>query len=298
MTFRNHNKGDLKRRESPKFPKNKAYIYRSANRPADSLIPESDKNTKRDAGSGKLSKFLNIIIVGLVFVSLAYLSYLNTDPVIKLQKQAVPRNETDYYKAVEEEINGSLIYKNKITFNTEKLQENIKNRFPEIDAVVIEIPVFRHRPVVNISVSTPSAILITRDKSYVLDKEGRALFTEDKINDKFDTSGLVSINDASGHPVTLGQPVLTEQQINYIREVINQGKANNIPAASFNLEFGGSAVDIQFKGSDYLVKFSFYEDPRQSSGAYFALREEIESGNVSSPSEYVDLRIPDRAYIK
>jgi hypothetical protein len=140
--------------------------------------------------------------------------------------------------------------------------------------------------------------LVTSDKSYILDREGRALFSENQINDKFDTSSLVSINDASGHPVVLGKPVLTEQQINYIKEIINQSKANNIPAQIFNLGVGGSAVDVKFKDASYVVKFSFYEDPKQSSGAYFAIREDIDNKKVTRPEKYIDLRIPDRAYLK
>lgn len=291
-----------KKRDNPhKFPKNKTFSYRSVRRVSDSSdYPngESKQSQSLDKKTNKLSKFLNIVILLSVFSSLAYLSYLNIDPVVKLDQKAIPRNEADYYKAVQDEINSSVFYQNKLTFNSEKFSENIKERFPEIESIIVEIPVFRHRSTVNISVSEPSARLVTTNKSYILDRQGRALFAEEQINDKFDTSSLVSINDASGHPVTLGKPVLTEQQINYIREVINQSKASNISAQAFNLEFGGSAVDIRFKDASYIVKFSFYEDPKQSSGAYFALREEINNGNAPTPKQYIDLRIPDRAYIK
>lgn len=293
-----------KRPDNSRFPKNKTFSYRSArrnpgesdslNNPAKNPIDEQDKRKS----SGKLSKVINIIILIAVFSSLAYLSYIETDPVIRLDQKTIPRNENDYYEAVNKEIRKSFIYKNKLTFNTEKFSENIKTEFPEIDSVIVEIPVFRHRPTVNITVSEPSARLVTNDKSYILDKQGRALFPESQINDRFDTSRLVSINDASGHPVVLGKPVLTEQQINYIKEVINQSNANNVSAQIFNLEFGGSAVDIKFQDVSYLVKFSFYEDPKQSSGAYFAIREEINKGNVPKPEKYIDLRIPDRAYLK
>ncbi len=290
-----------KRSDTPSFPKNKTFSYRSARRgPANSNGTDKNSVDNNDKGKSenKLSKAVNAVILLAVFSSLAYLSYVQTDPVIKLDQKALPRNEADYYDAVKKEISSSITYKNKLSFSSEKFSEKIKSQFPEVDSIIVEMPIFRHRPTVNITVSEPSARLVTSDKSYILDKEGTALFTEDKINDRFDTSGLVSINDSSGHPVELGKPVLTEQQINYIREVINQGKANNVPAQVFNLEFGGSAVDIKFQDASYIVKLSFYEDPRQSSGAYFALRDEIANGDVPLPKQYVDLRIPDRAYLK
>jgi len=288
----------FKRRDNPQFPKNKTFSYRSARRAPEGGSDKNNNPVNNNSKSSLISKLLNFIIVISLFSSLIYLSQLNTDPVIKLEQEAVPRNEADYYRAVQEEIKSSILYKNKLTFNSDKFDESIRNLFPEIEKVIIEIPVFRHRPTVNLTLSQPSARLVTTNKTYILDREGRALFAEDQINSKFDTSNLVSINDASDHPVTLGKPVLTEQQINYIREVINQAKVNNTPAQSFNLEFGGSAVDVKFDDTSYIVRFSFYEDPKQSSGAYFAIREEIASGNAKDPRRYIDLRIPDRAYIK
>ncbi len=293
-----------KRLNNPKFPKNKTFSYRSSRRSSGSSglkgADKSSLNGQNDRlSNGKISKAINAIILLAIFSSLGYLSYIDTNPVIELdQKKVIPRNEADYYAAVKKEIASSVAYKNKLTFNSDKFSENIKTEFPEIDSIIVEIPVFKHRPIVNIAVFEPSARLVTNDENYILDKEGRALFSEDKINEQFEVSELVSINDASGHPVTLGKPVLTEQQINYIREVINQSNANNIPAQTFNLEFGGSAVDIKYQDTSYIVKLSFYEDPRQSSGAYFAIREEINSGNVNTPKQYIDLRIPDRAYLK
>lgn len=292
-----------KRPDKHGFPKNKKFSYRSYRRSSDDTKrtdPENASTSSQDKGksSSTLSKIINFIILFAVFSSLAYLSYMDTDPVIKLDEKTIPRSQNDYYDAIKKQMSGSLSYKNKLTFNSEKFSQNIKAEFPEIDTVIVEVPVFRHRPTVNITVAEPAARLVTSDKSYILDKEGRALFSEDRINDQFNTSALVSINDASGHPVTLGKPVLTENQINYIREVINQSKANDAPAQTFNLEFGGSAVDVKFKDTNYTVKFSFYEDPKHSSGAYFALRKQIDDGNVPAPADYVDLRIPDRAYLK
>ncbi|MEX2014870.1 MAG: hypothetical protein WD885_02950 [Candidatus Saccharimonadales bacterium] len=294
-----------KRSTGTKFPKNKTFSYRSARRSSDTNnsngTGKSSLNVQNNGKSlaGRLiSKVINVLILLAVIISLAYLSYVDTNPVIKLDQTVIPRDQADYYDAVRKEISSSIAYTNKLTFNSDKFAENLKAEFPEINSVIVEIPVFKHRPIVNISVSDPSARLVTNEESYILDSEGRALFSEDKINEQFDISKLVSINDSSGHPVVLGEPVLTEQQINYIREVINQSNASHIPAQTFSLEFGGSAVDIKFQDASYIVKFSFYEDPKQSSGAYFAIREEINNGSVPMPQKYIDLRIPDKAYLK
>lgn len=297
MFFRKKN---YQKRNKINFPKNKIFSYRSAERSfksnSKSSNPNSTKTHRRN--NSVFSRFLNTVIILAVVTSIGYIFYLNTDPIIKIEQEVTPRNKADYYNAVRDELDSSLTYKNKLTFSSDKFRDHIKAEFPEIDNVMIEIPVLRHRPTIHLLVSEPSARLVTTDKNYIVDRQGIALFAEEEINDQYDTKDLVSINDSSGHPVVLGEPVLTERQISYIREIIDQSNAANTHAQTFTLEFGGSAVEVKYKDTSYIVKFSFYEDPRQSSGAYLAVREGIESGNVPLPKQYIDLRIPDRAYIK
>ena len=59
------------------------------------------------------------------------------------------------------------------------------------------------------------------------------------------------------------------------------------------LSEGGTAVDARFDGLNYYVRFSFFADAKQSSGAFIVMKEQ-----GVSPSEYMDLRIPDKAFIK
>lgn len=297
--FLRRKKRKFYKRDAPRKTNDKIFAYGLAR-------ADSDKKPDSLEGSGRgtpgylrrIATFFNYLLASVVIVSLFYLSILNTDPVIKIEALSMPRNEADYKAAITAEINRSLLYKNKLTFNSSRFSQQIKKQFPEVDSVIIGIPVIKHRPTVTVVVSQPAARLITKNGNFILDREGRALFEEYALNPSFDPGSLVSITDASGHQISLGEPALTNQQIVFIRSLIDQGKANKTPPVSFSLEFGGSAVDVRFKDTDYFVKFSFYEDVRQSIGAYFALKEKIEQGKAAKPSQYIDLRIPDRAYVK
>lgn len=290
-----------KRDSDKKYPKNKTFDYRSARSTSNDKSNQSrhfDKSENSTKRTSSISKILNVILFLSILVSFVYLSSVDTKPVIHINSSILPRDSNVYENAVSSEMNSSLLYKNKLTFNPDKFEENIKNSFPEVDDLTIEIPIIRHRPIVNISLSEPVARLVTNNNNYILDVEGRALFEESLIDQDFDTSSLVSINDVSNHPVELGKPVLTRQQIQFVKELLAQSKAKKTPVDTLVLEPGGSTLEVNFKDSRYIVKFSFYEDVTQSSGAYFAIRKRIDSKEVPNPSQYIDLRIPDRAYIK
>lgn len=259
---------------------------------------EKDVNNKRPQGKSRLSKAVNICIALFIVISIGYLFVLHPEATIKVSGQeAYPRNKNSYQEGVNRMLKSSIFYRSKPTFNAEKLAGDIKAQFPEVDEVTVDLPFIRHEPVIEVKLSQPTAKLVTTDKTYILDEEGTALFEEQFAASSLDTERLLSINDSSGHPVMLGKPALTEQQISFIREVIGQTSQKGLKAQSFSLSAGGTAVDARFEGVKYFIKFSFFADARRSSGAFIAIKNQLDSNNIK-PNEYIDLRIPDKAFVK
>lgn len=281
------------------FPKTKTFSYRSARTVTDKIFQQNNQiEPKNKQTKSALSKVINIFIIATIFVCAYYISILDTNPVIKVDHQTLPRDESAYKQAIKKEMKGSIFNKNKLTFDSKKIKKVIQEEFPEVSDVSINIPLINHRPVVHVVLANPAARLVTGSGKYILDSEGRALFEQNLVSDQLNPDSLVTINDRSNHPVTLGKPVLTEQQISFVEEIISQAKAHNHPSETFNLEFGGSSVDVRYKDDNYLVKYNFFTDPKLSSGAYFALRKNINRGSVEKPAQYIDLRIPEKAFIK
>lgn len=279
----------------------KVFSYASAR--SQQQRPTRDENNKRDVdrktqGKSRLSKAVNICIALFIVVSIGYLFVLHPEATIKVSGQeAYPRNKNSYQESINQLLKSSIFYRSKPTFNSEKLTADIISQFPEVNEVQIDLPFIRHEPVIEVKLSQPAAKLVTTDKTYILDEEGRALFEERFAASSLNTKELLSINDSSGHPVKLGKPALTEQQINFIREVIGQTSQKGLKVQSFSLSAAGTAVDARFEGVNYFIKFSFFADARRSSGAFIAIKKQLDTSSTK-PSEYIDLRIPDKAFVK
>ena len=297
MRFKSRKK--FEKRSIVNFPKSKTYSYRSS---PNLKTPNSEISSNKLPGSISRKHTISILFNSLTAVavvsSLFYLSVIDPRPVIKIDSKNIPRDESAYINAAGKELNSSIFNKNKLTFDTAKFKTAMENQFPEIDDLTVSMPILKHRPIVSIMLAKPVAVLLTDNKNYVLDSSGRALFEDKFASSGVDLSHLVSINDNSNHPVQLGKPVVTEKQINYINDLTAYLAEKNVQPEAFNLEFGGSTLDVKLKGLNYAVKFSFYEDVRQSSGAFLAIKNNIDNNKIEKPAKYIDLRIPDKAFIK
>lgn len=223
---------------------------------------------------------------------------LSPDAQIKVSgEKTYPRNKKSYEEGVNMQLKSSIFYRNKITFDSASVIEKIKNEFPEVNSVNIKVSPFRHRPVIELALAKPTGRLISGNKAYILDEEGTVLFDQDEASSTLDIGSLLTISDDSGQAVEFGKPALSAVQISFLREVIGQTKAKGLKAQSFTLSRGGTELDVRFASLDYYVKFSFTSDARQSSGAFIALEEQLKKDGTN-PSQYIDLRIPEKAFIK
>lgn len=294
------NKGERVRSAHPSREKARIFSYGSnRNTRAGTPAAADTKSSGRQNGlRKKISTIINYLIVATVLFAGAYLCILYPDAQIKITgDKAYPRDKSNYEHEIDRQLSGSIFYRTKITFDSDKLTESIKAKFPEVNNIKISIPLMRHRPVVEVTLAKPTARLVTPDNTYILDEQGRALFEQEAASASLDTGSLLSINDNSGHEVKLGKPALTEPQISYIREIIGQTSAKGLQPRSFALSDGGTAVDVRFDGLPYFVKFSFDADAKQSSGAFIAVNEQLsQSGGL--PKQYIDLRIPEKAFVR
>lgn len=245
-----------------------------------------------------LSKAVNYLIVIAIIYGLLYMCLVTPTAHVKFSGEKIyPRDFSSYQQGVDRQLTSSVFYRFKPTFNTSELASGIKHDFPEINDVNIDISPFLHRPTVELSLASPIARLVTPQTTYLLDEDGTALFEEKYASKDLDTSSLLTINDSSGEGIEPGKPALTQQQFNFIREVIGQTKAKGLKLRSFELTGGGTELDVRFEDLGYFVKFSFLADPKQSSGAFTALRNQLQRDHVL-PKQYVDLRIPEKAFVK
>lgn len=280
------------------YKKRPIYSYRSSRKESQRQFNRGEENEKEQSGTSRfMLRSTRLLVAIIVLVGVFYFQSLSSNAKVKVIGEEDLRSKEVYESAIKKNLGSSKLYISKITFNSKKIEDDIKSQFSEVESVKIHLPMFQHEPVFEISLAKPVALLVTSEKTYFIDSSGRALFTLADVPDSFDTQGLITVNDTSGHDITLGKPALTSGQIGYIKELEGQMASKGVNIDNMTLSNGGSGLNVTFADTKYIVKFSFTADPRQSSGAYLSIRDQITQGSIKV-SEYIDVRIPERAYIK
>lgn len=212
-----------------------------------------------------------------------------TDTAPLLQSQQV------YQVAAAKVVTASFWNKNKITFNSHEVSQQLLKQFPELANVTVTLPLLAHRPVIYIEPAQPALILSTTSGSYVLDTTGTVLLVNT-------ASGLVAslslpvVTDQSGLSIKLGHQVLTSGDVSFIQTVLGQLKAKQLVASSIVLPAVSRELDVYIAGQSYFVKFNLITDnPRQQAGTFLAALSKLQSQSVK-PSTYIDVRVDGRAY--
>lgn len=229
------------------------------------------------------------IILGVVFSS------LSGDPKIVVAGGSQPlRENADYSetaaKLAEESVGGYT----KFTVNREKITEGVQTAYPELTNVSVTTPLFARSLVIKADMSIPAAVLTTDAHDYLIDARGMTLFDLKKTRASIKTDKLINIIDQSQTPIEIGKPALTSVQVLYALEIKHQAESKQLEVESAELTAGGGELHVRFKGLPYLVKFNIYEDARKSFGTFIAAKEQ----NGVKPTEYIDVRVAERAYVK
>jgi cell division septal protein FtsQ len=257
---------------------------------------------RRQAYARKIKERLMRIpyVVGFICLGLGvfYLSTLSTNPqLVIMGDQQLIRDKDAYRQTAQQILASKLQYRSKISLNGQDVADQLQNSFPELKMVDVSTPLFRHRPVFELAVSSPALIFVSGNDTYLLDERGVALFNMNRTDHKVDTAKLPVLSDQSNFAIEVNKPALSGAQIGFVDEVSRQLAAKKLEISSMELRSGGGELDMRLKDIPYKVRFNFYEDGRKSAGAFLAAKEQVEREGAK-PAEYIDLRIPSRAYVR
>ncbi len=281
------------------YKKQPVFSYRSAR--SSTSRPSNRGETPQKQPAALLYRLRHVptyLSIAALTIGLMYSLSLNSHvQLVVFGEQSYLRPRGSYQQAIDKRFADSITNRSKLTINTANLSREIQRQFPELETVNIGLPLLRHRPVVEVRLSQPALQLVTPKASYILDANGRVLFDKKSGAPSFDFGRLPRVSDDSDHTIRLGSPALTSQQVAYVYALSAQVSAKNLVIESLQLVSGGEELHMRLKGLNYLVKFSFRSDARQSSGAFLATKERLESDRAGT-GEYIDVRIPERVYVK
>lgn len=202
-----------------------------------------------------------------------------------------------YQQTAHSTIAGSIINSNKLTFDTNSVSRAITKAHPEIESVTVGMPFFGRSPIIYIKPYTPSFILTTTDsKAFLLDVNGRALVSASQIGDTGELD-VPTLQDNSGTEVTLGSQALPASIVSFTEAVSRVLEEKGVGYSSLVLPPASSELDVFIAGTPYHVKFNLQGEVMQQIGTFLATRQRLSRDKVM-PGEYIDVRVPERAYYR
>lgn len=272
-------------------------------------VLDDNTNSKQDTSKRKrwpgesertIGQKISLVFVGILCLVIAFVAAsLGSSPkVVVAHGSTAIRPTSAYADAAASLISDQSIRQfSKLTIDRQKITDQLRQQFPELIDVKVQTPVFSRQAVITMKPAVPQLILATSNGDYLVSSEGQALVKADQVSDSFDKAALPRVIDESQTKIEPGKQALTGEQVAYINEIKHQAHAVGLSVQALELRSGGGELFFRFAELPYYVKFSVYEDARKSYGTFQAAREYAEQKGPK-PTEYIDVRVPERAYIK
>lgn len=306
MKFRRSKPANTGRRRlhqepAPKEPTNK-FSYRSRRSEVEENVgrqtQREERTSSRDARSF-LRKTGLIVLMLAVTVSVVNILSLSTKPkVLPLEgdKSSAFLSDISEYEKYSGQVLGSSIWnRNKITVNSESVSEQLIKTYPELASASMTVPLLAHRPIIYVQPAKPVLVITTRNGSFVVASNGKALLRANTAKE-LDKYQLLNLTDLSGLKLQVGQQALQAKDVNFIQTVITELKAKQYTVESMTLPAESSELDVKVSGQPYVIKFNLQSDSaRVQAGTYISTMNYLKKQN-SVPTKYVDVRVKGRAY--
>ncbi len=244
----------------------------------------------------RLPTILAIIAILLSFLFSLTLSRSPSITTADKSQQSPYRNVQEYVDASKQILGQKLSYRSKLTVNTLEVEQALLERFPELDAAVLRLPVLGRRPNLVIAISQPAMLLAAHSKSYIIDSNGIAVSEASGIPIEV-RQRLTVIKDESGLEISLGKQVVTSDTIAFISNVTAQLKAQNLEVSQLTLPRSANQLDIRLKGLNYYIKTDATGDARQQVGSFLAVKDHLSKQGITL-AEYVDVRVEEKVFYK
>lgn len=201
-----------------------------------------------------------------------------------------------YQRFAHQALGKSFANNNKLTIDADAVATRIEQQYPEVHAASISLPVFGRKPTLYIQPATPQMILSTASGRFVLDADGRALAAaEDTVVP--DETVVPTVVDQSDLPIKKGEIALPSRSVAFITEVAGQLSAKKINVETWTLPARTSQLDVKVNGAPFYVKFNLQGRAREQAGTFLALQNDLANKRISV-GQYIDVRVPGRAYYK
>lgn len=238
------------------------------------------------------------VLLIVCFVSVIYALNLSSNArliILKSSGSNFLHSQSTYQTAADSILSKSIWNHSKITINTANISQQLTNQFPELSSVSVVLPLLAHRPVIYLTPAQPSLIIVGSNGTYILDTSGKALLavTDSKA---IASLKLPTLIDQSGLKLIINHRALSSSDVTFIQTVIGQLAAKKVTVIGLRLPVASREIDVNVAGQPYFIKFNLQNgDALLQSGTYLATQAHLASQGIT-PTQYIDVRVPGRAY--
>ena len=314
MKFRRRNKSHQSTRDvdlgSTRAPVVR-YYHPSDRRPASAQKPNKTGERAENSSSQNSSQS-TLSVAGqhvfrwggtlvIIFLFFANLTLAGPAVGVSSENKGSFRPEQEYLQGAQQIFSSSMMNRIKLTVNTRSFEKSMKQKFPEIAHATIIVPLAGRELQVLVELSEPfSRLLLAGNSQAVLSTDGRVLdsieaqkATQSTFADLFQVS-MPSVSAEAG------QQIVTTQELQLMRLLQSEfdGSTPQRPLLS-SIEFDAQKREmrVRFKGVSYFAKLTPEREAREQVGALVATIEDS-SKQARQITEYIDVRVEDRVFIK
>jgi hypothetical protein len=246
----------------------------------------------------KLRLLPSITAVSIIALSLLFSLTLSSHPSVSTlgDEPSLYRPLEEYAAAAEELIGSAPGNHLKLTIDVRKIEQSLIERYPELSAAKLRLPVLGRKPNLVIDVSPPALLLTGSSKVYVLDSSGTVVSEASNLPSEART-GLTIVKDQSGLDIEIGKQAVTSDTIGFIKIIKGQLEAKQLKILELTLPALANELDIRIDGLSYFIKTDVAGDARKQIGSFLAVKSNLESKRIT-PSEYIDVRAGEKVFYK
>lgn len=235
----------------------------------------------------KLSPYILLIgiIVGVVFFS----------SIFRIDKVYVQGPNTELSKGLNDEVTkylkSSLAGKNWLFLDTNSLKGRLQKTFTGQEAIMVEKQ-FPNKLIVKTDEQKSAIVWKTGSKKYIVSINGRVMSELQGENN----TGLAVLTDSSSLPVDVGNKILSRDFVNFAIKVGDYVKAKSLGPEQIYITETTKELLVKTTAG-YEIKFNTEETPDAQLRSLQATLDLLASQNKQA-TQYIDLRVPGRAFYK
>lgn len=236
------------------------------------------------------------LLVGII-LAITFIYSLRLNPPAKVIIDGPQyRSAEQYQQLIDSSLKVSWLNNFKPLVDESAIETYIKENLAEVSIVSIKSLIFGSHPQVILKTDNPLAIFSESDNKYVLGQNGRVLLP---LADSSQINNLPQIINNSSVKAEEGIQFISPNQADAIEKIIYQFSANGGNLSNLVMEIPIQPNEILLKDSskgNYYVRFSLDpETVEQQYGAYLAVINRLGS---SPPTQYIDVRLAEKVFVR